>query len=74
MDCESFPGDRWSVALEGSLGVRVAPVPTETREEGWGMSSGQHSDLEEEQVPNLRGVGKGRGAGGVVITGGPGEQ
>lgn len=26
-------------------------MPTETREE-WGMNSGQHPDLEEEQVPN----------------------
>lgn len=34
-------------------------MPTETREEEWGMSSGQHPELEEEQVPN-----KSRGSGG----------
>lgn len=58
LDWESFPGEHWSVALECSLGVWVASVPTETREEEWGMSSGQHPDPEEEQVPNLGGVGR----------------
>lgn len=59
---ESFPGDRGSAALECSPGVWVAPVPTETREEEWGMSSGQHPELEEEQVPNKsRGSGEKKG-------------